>query len=204
LTGFPNIYNNKRRIVKLKTKIVICIKCGEKFDINNHAPVKGNICPSCKIYLKNKKVTIKNLIKIKKNSYCLNCGKNITSKKFCSHKCDMEFRKKAWFKYIKEKNGFGISAKRLKDYIIITQGHKCSICNLKEWCGKSIPLVLDHINGRAYDNRLENLRLVCGNCDMQLPTYKSKNKNSDRKLVRKREIKKYKEKFWKTERDTEA
>ena len=44
-----------------------------------------------------------------------------------------------------------------------------------------IPLVLDHINGRANDDRLENLRLVCCNCDAQLPTYKSKNKNSDRK-----------------------
>lgn len=43
-----------------------------------------------------------------------------------------------------------------------------------------IPLILYHINGRASDDRLENLRLVCGNCDMQLPTYKSKNKHSDR------------------------
>lgn len=31
---------------------------------------------------------------------------------------------------------------------------------------------------------LDNLRLVCGNCDMQLPTYKSKNKNSDRRKGR--------------------
>lgn len=47
--------------------------------------------------------------------------------------------------------------------------------------GNPIPLVLDHINGKSSDNNLENLRLVCGNCDMQLPTYKSKNKNSERR-----------------------
>lgn len=48
------------------------------------------------------------------------------------------------------------------------------------WMNQPIPLILYHINGRASDDRLENLRLVCGNCDMQLPTYKSKNKHSDR------------------------
>ena len=68
-----------------------------------------------------------------------------------------------------------------KKYIIETRGHKCEICGLELWMNQHIPLVLDHINGRANDDRLENLRLVCCNCDAQLPTYKSKNKNSDRK-----------------------
>ena len=43
---------------------------------------------------------------------------------------------------------------------------------------------MDHINGRASDNRRENLRLICPNCDSQLPTYKSRNKNSDRYYYR--------------------
>lgn len=43
------------------------------------------------------------------------------------------------------------------------------------------PLVLDHIDGNASNWNENNLRLVCGNCDMQLPTYKSKNRNSARK-----------------------
>jgi len=38
-----------------------------------------------------------------------------------------------------------------------------------------VPLVLDHIDGHFENNNEENLRLVCGNCDMQLSTYKSKN-----------------------------
>ena len=34
-----------------------------------------------------------------------------------------------------------------------------------------------HNNGIAWDNRIENLRFVCSNCDSQLPTYKSRNKS---------------------------
>ena len=55
--------------------------------------------------------------------------------------------------------------------------YKCACCGTgPEWCGKPMPLILDHINGKNDDNRLENLRFVCSNCDSQLPTYKSKNR----------------------------
>lgn len=50
--------------------------------------------------------------------------------------------------------------------------YKCAICGLPaEWCGKPLVLTLDHINGNSRDDRLENLRWVCPNCDRQLPTY---------------------------------
>lgn len=59
--------------------------------------------------------------------------------------------------------------------------HKCAICgSLPSWLGNPMPLILDHINGVNNDNRLENLRFVCSNCDTQLPTYKSKNIKSRR------------------------
>ena len=32
-------------------------------------------------------------------------------------------------------------------------------------------LILDHINGVHNDNRLENLRIVCPNCNATLPTH---------------------------------
>ena len=38
--------------------------------------------------------------------------------------------------------------------------YKCSVCNLKQWNGKPISLILDHINGNNKDSRLENLRWV--------------------------------------------
>ena len=53
--------------------------------------------------------------------------------------------------------------------------YKCSFCENKgEWMGEKLPLILDHINGVNNDNRLENLRFLCSNCDSQLPTYKNR------------------------------
>ena len=55
----------------------------------------------------------------------------------------------------------------------------CSCCGIgPEWQGKPMPLILDHINGINNDNRLDNLRFVCSNCDTQLDTYKAKNKGN--------------------------
>ena len=53
----------------------------------------------------------------------------------------------------------------------------CSICGqLPEWQGKPLTLILDHINGKNHDDRLENLRWVCPNCNAQLDTFGSRNK----------------------------
>lgn len=49
--------------------------------------------------------------------------------------------------------------------------YKCAICGINEWQEKPLTLRLDHINGINGDNRLENLRWVCPNCDSQLETF---------------------------------
>jgi len=36
-----------------------------------------------------------------------------------------------------------------------------------EWNGGDLPLILDHLNGVNSDDRPENLRLLCTNCDSQ-------------------------------------
>lgn len=49
---------------------------------------------------------------------------------------------------------------------------QCEICGQGEvWQGKNISLILDHINGVNNDNRLENLRIVCPNCNAALETH---------------------------------
>ena len=55
--------------------------------------------------------------------------------------------------------------------------YKCQICGLEPfWRGKELTLILDHINGVNNDDRLENLRWVCPNCNQQLDTTNGKNK----------------------------
>ena len=56
--------------------------------------------------------------------------------------------------------------------------YKCTICGQEPfWNGKELTLILDHINGYNRDDRLENLRWVCPNCNYQLETTNGKNIN---------------------------
>lgn len=48
----------------------------------------------------------------------------------------------------------------------------CELCGQGEvWRGQHISLILDHINGDPTDNRLENLRILCPNCNAAQPTH---------------------------------
>ena len=56
--------------------------------------------------------------------------------------------------------------------------NKCECCGITEWNGKAVSMNLDHINGINNDNRIQNLRFICPNCDRQLETYGSKNRKN--------------------------
>jgi HNH endonuclease len=49
---------------------------------------------------------------------------------------------------------------------------RCEMCGQGEtWRGLRMGLVLDHVNGVWNDNRLENLRFLCPNCNATLDTH---------------------------------
>jgi hypothetical protein len=85
-----------------------------------------------------------------------------------------------------------INYRQVKAYLLERYGNICSICKLEKWLNKPIPLVLDHKDGNYMNNALNNCRLVCHNCDAQLPTYKNKNKGNGR-LSRRKSYKENKE-----------
>jgi hypothetical protein len=53
---------------------------------------------------------------------------------------------------------------------------RCELCGQGEiWHGHRMSLILDHVNGVHDDDRLENLRVVCANCNATLDTHCGRN-----------------------------
>jgi hypothetical protein len=80
---------------------------------------------------------------------------------------------------------------------LYNEGYKkreCELCGQNEnWNGKKMSLILDHINGIWNDNRIENLRIVCPNCNGTLDTHCGKKikKEEYRKIINEKKIKNY-------------
>lgn len=66
------------------------------------------------------------------------------------------------------------SRTNLKDrlYKLGLKQRECELCGQGEdWMGKRMSLIMDHINGVPDDNRFDNLRIVCPNCNATLDTH---------------------------------
>ncbi len=75
----------------------------------------------------------------------------------------------------------------VRRYIAQEQQERCALCGCPStWNGQPLTFVLDHVDGDASHNGRDNLRLVCPNCDSQLPTFKSRNRGRGRFARRER------------------
>lgn len=63
-------------------------------------------------------------------------------------------------------NRVPIKSHELKNKLIKEglKSEECEICEEHEWNGEKIPLELDHKNSDHFDNRIENLQIICPNC----------------------------------------
>jgi hypothetical protein len=151
-------FNNKTRLIKASknnSNILKCCKVGtlEKTLVKRH-------CDFCKSEFEIKKLS--------------------DPKRYCNASCrSKEIHNQ---KLLDIENGVYIvkSNKQYKSYLISKHGHKCQMCTLTEWGGKPILLILDHIDGNSDNFKLDNLRVICSNCDTLTSTYKGRNKGKGR------------------------
>lgn len=74
-------------------------------------------------------------------------------------------------------SGLHRSTFRLKNQLF-KLGYKikvCEMCGNNKWMGEDIPLELHHINGNKFDNRIENIQILCPNCHTFTDNYRGKN-----------------------------
>ena len=97
---------------------------------------------------------------------------------YCSNACSAEARLLESIK--RTKQGLVKERPTLRKVLARVKGYACECCGISEWNSKPITLQVDHINGLATNNNIENLRLICPNCHSQSSTFGGRNKGQGR------------------------
>lgn len=169
----------KQWLISHKTKYCEC--CGKP--LKNH---RGKYCSSsCAAKINN--------TKRKKEKYCINCGTQIdNNQKFCSNKCQCEFKAKEitnqWLN--NEYSGCdknGELSEFVRRYVLELHEHKCDVCGFNEknpFSGNEI-LEIHHIDGDCFNNNLSNLQVLCPTHHAMTYNYGRRNYNCTRKRYKK-------------------
>lgn len=163
----------------------------ERMDAYYANPSLCNVCRNVIPYHKKKNrfcgwscgAKLNNRLRVRRaaEKTCVSCGKHFFGKRenLCSRECVAKRRHDLWKEKISNDNCVtGIDAAR--KYLREVRGKICENCGITTWCDKPVPLCVDHIDGNPYNWCLDNLRLLCLNCDGQTPTFKAKNKGNGR------------------------
>lgn len=121
---------------------------------------------------------------------CLNCNEKEVWRsgyKYCSNLCQRRYEHQEYLDKWKQGEisglmSLGLVSQHIKRYLREKFYNRCCICGWSEVNLKTgqIPLVADHIDGNWRNNREENLRLLCPNCDSLNPTFAGLNRGRGR------------------------
>ena len=119
---------------------------------------------------------------------CEACNKEFNDEsKYCSKKCYLELRYREKIDDWKTGKISGLTIHftvipAVKRYLRNKFENKCCLCgwNKVNPNTKLVPLVADHIDGCCKNNKEENLRLICPNCDSLSATYGGANRGKGR------------------------
>lgn len=111
---------------------------------------------------------------------CRVCGSALkkNASKFCSNQClGREKHAETKRRFYAGETTHSDTARKI---LIEDYGHQCSRCGLSQWEGEKIPLEIDHIDGNASNNTINNFRLLCCNCHALTPTHRGFNRGNGR------------------------
>lgn len=166
-----------------------CAECQITFSRKDKARSKNAFCSrSCAASYNNRKKPKR--ARRRQDFCCVSCGQRTHNRKFCSSECFQSFRANIRITDWLSGHKTHISSKQddvIRSWLLKDQSEKCAVCAQPgSWNGQPLFFVLDHINGNYTDNSRINLRLICHNCDSQLPTYKGRNRGFGRYVRRQR------------------
>jgi len=112
---------------------------------------------------------------------CKHCSEVIPNRNvFCNNQCQNDYyndkKIQEWFdgKNFTRKGGTSVP-QWMRKFLLNESNNKCSECGwgeVNEYTN-TVPLDVDHIDGDAYNNSVDNLRVLCPNCHSLKKTFKN-------------------------------
>ena len=129
----------------------------------------------------------------KQPSNCLICFKrlDLSSRKYCSHKCQFEHKYREYVRRWLNKEANGLKGESVSSYVrrylLEVRGEKCERCgwNERNKFTDKIPLTIHHKDGKWDNNAIDNLEILCPCCHALTSNYGFRNKGNGREYRKK-------------------
>ena len=178
-----NWINEKEALEKLIGEGISYERIGRQYGVTGAAVKKAAKKLGIKLEQKREINPNEHFNKGKKQIHiCLNCGKEFEHRfgahnnKFCSHKCQGEYKHKnlieKWKSGEYKGNPENISV-AIKKYLLEKNNFKCEMCGFEGYniSTNNTILQIHHKDGNSSNNKEENLQVLCPNCHAMTETY---------------------------------